>query len=227
MHIKTSTNSNNPIISPLKARLVLRDLWSGRSSPVQRSLTSLSHVLGRDVACDPLWPQLLTNLDAVYSDESDFITAVAAVVQGWCGVVEEMLRRTDRGRKALGGHPENDRDDSDDDEADRTGENGEEVDAEEMVRRKEMRKEWEGNLIRRLKEAGAFALNLYLEVSFGVLVFLVSSFSFFHQRSCLSFHYPPTLSLPSPVTYLLNHPPSHAPSPTLSLINTFNPLHPL
>jgi hypothetical protein len=83
-----------PFSRPLKVQVGIRDHWSNKDSPLQKSLQELNELLGHTASVDPEWPQLLAELDSFYADKNNFVAIIAGCVQTWAKSLMELLEDT-------------------------------------------------------------------------------------------------------------------------------------
>ncbi|KAK3192073.1 hypothetical protein K4F52_001700 [Lecanicillium sp. MT-2017a] len=81
--------------SPLKAKVAIRDQWEDKESPAPQAISDLKKLLGKSIQCDPDFEAILANLDAVYEDKEQFVTAVTSSIKVWCQALSEVLESTD------------------------------------------------------------------------------------------------------------------------------------
>lgn len=84
----------NASSSPLKAKVAIRDQWEDKESPAPQAISALKKLLGKSIQCDPDFEALLADLDAVYENKEQFVTAVTSSIKVWCQALSEVLEST-------------------------------------------------------------------------------------------------------------------------------------
>jgi hypothetical protein len=78
-------------ISPLKAKVSIRDNWEKPECRAQESMKRLKDVLGLDVRCEPQWQILVSELGSFWGDKDQLVSTVASFIQIWLEVLTELL----------------------------------------------------------------------------------------------------------------------------------------
>ncbi len=81
--------------SPLKAKVAIRDQWENKEAPTPESISNLKKVLGKDVRCEPDFEALFADLDSVYEDKVQFVTAILSSIKVWCQALSEVIESAD------------------------------------------------------------------------------------------------------------------------------------
>jgi hypothetical protein len=90
----------------LKIKVNVRDLWDSSESEVKKEFASLKAVLGLDIAAEPQWQLLWTELKTNFKEPDQFVPTIAGATASWaralksiCDIdenedwVEELLER--------------------------------------------------------------------------------------------------------------------------------------
>jgi hypothetical protein len=81
---------NTNVDRPIKIKIGVRDKWTASDSPVQKALKELKETVGLDIAVEPQWPMLWTELSGAFKEPELFVPTIADSVASWAGALGEI-----------------------------------------------------------------------------------------------------------------------------------------